>query len=174
MMLSGLLFNAWNSPEIRSYCLNALCLWITLEVAFYLHMTLHVYPKLRAQRTPVPNIRGAKGTLDIIMKQMEIVDGFYSQERFLTSWFRGCRMEDIKYDNLIEHMAWSVFACEDMELSESQRQMLHEAVSEGFGTISPLTLLLALHHHHLWYTEKSKSHPLTHPLSLLDLVENNR
>jgi len=128
-MLASLLLTAWTDPNVRAFCLYLLSFILATEVAFYLYMTNFVYPKLRALTTPVPNIRGPKGSLDIIMRQLELLNGFYSRDRFLTSWFRGASMDEIRLGNLREHLAWSVFACEEKDMSPSQNEILDEAVS---------------------------------------------
>lgn len=41
--------------------------WLYIELAFWVYMRLHLYPRLNAPAKPADNPRGARGNLDMIL-----------------------------------------------------------------------------------------------------------
>ena len=104
--------------------------WLCVEVAFWFYNRFYLYPLLNAPMRPAPNMRGPRGTLDMIFRQLEMLHGHYPMERFMRGWHNGAHLEDIRQLNIKESWAWVVYSSRLEDLSESQSLVMDTAVSE--------------------------------------------
>ena len=117
-------------PQHFNSCLTFIVTsWLFIEVAFWAYVRRYLYPRLNAHTTPAQHNLGARGILEMILQQVEMMRDHYNIERFVTAWLGGARLEDVRSGNVKEQMACIIFSKMVPDLSPSELLLIDEGVS---------------------------------------------
>lgn len=83
--------------NLRLLCFAVLCVWIVCEIAFYFALVHCVHPRLQKLNKSAP-YHHTQSPVNTVLRIFDHIDllGDYGWERFITGFFRGCKIEELK------------------------------------------------------------------------------
>lgn len=117
--------------------------WLLSELFFYLLIKYLVQKQLSKLTTPLPYDISPK---DLILKILDCNDKLeiYDSQAFISGWFCGAPLRDIKLNNAIEFFAWAMYAklSQNLSLDEMNellqvllivKERLHLPLEDGYN-----------------------------------------
>jgi pimeloyl-ACP methyl ester carboxylesterase len=113
------------SVDLLVYLLQ---IWLLAEFIFYFVIKYLVSVKLHKLTKPLPYDIAPK---DLILKILDCNDKLeiYDSQAFISGWFCGAPLRDIKYQNALEFFAWAMYAKYLHEISEQDLNEIKEVIA---------------------------------------------
>lgn len=107
----------------------ALACLLVIELLFWAYARCHLWPRLNT-RQQFPSPHEGNNPLTILIAIVDEVKDYYSLRRFLSGWFNGAALEEIRQGNILELFAWAAFGVHFEDLDHSQTAFVNRTVSE--------------------------------------------
>mmetsp|Transcript_27254 Transcript_27254/g.34055 ORF Transcript_27254/g.34055 Transcript_27254/m.34055 type:complete len:460 (+) Transcript_27254:117-1496(+) len=125
------LFSLWEIFPCLNHILFSLALfWSFVEICFYMRLNFHMLPKINKLTDPAKYPRNPEFLMKSVVEKLEglVHEGHYCYKRFFSWWHRGAPFEKIRYGNLFEWLAWSMFTIHTEDLTRTQAESVKNTI----------------------------------------------
>jgi hypothetical protein len=107
-------------------------MWVCLEGGVYVAVRFYVWPSLQKLNRAHP-YHHTSDPLKTVLRIFDHIDmlGDYGFEKFITGFFRNCKMEDLRQDNLNSFLAWVMYSEYYLDLTHEQRKQISFVKAEA-------------------------------------------
>lgn len=108
--------------NIKFIAISIALAWLVIEIFFFVHMKFTVLKKMRPLRPPLPPLSCQRKLIFRTIDLLEKLKGVYSVGEFISGFFFGAKVDELRVDNLKSFLAWAMFGRHLQDLSDDQRQ----------------------------------------------------
>jgi pimeloyl-ACP methyl ester carboxylesterase len=116
--------------NIKFISISIALAWLVIEIFFFVHMKFTVLKKLCPLRPPLPPLSCQRKLIFRTIDLLEKLKGVYSVEEFISGFFFGAKVDELRQDNLKSFLAWAMFGRHLQDITDEQLHDVDICVEE--------------------------------------------
>jgi pimeloyl-ACP methyl ester carboxylesterase len=111
--------------------------WLVVEILFWFVLHFAVVEPLQRLTKPQKYLMHPRELCDKIFETIDSLET-YSYEMFMSGFFRGAQVSEIKRDNMLSFLAWAMYASHLKDISREDRVQVEAVCDEAARRYGPL------------------------------------